>query len=470
MILNTKKIVFIQPPVSLEDIYYGLAKVAAVSPPLNLLLLAAVVRERNYQPAIIDCPAFGLNSSNVINQLKSIKPKFIGLTAMTPHIIQAAILAKKIKEALPQAIIVLGGTHISSMPEETLHRFPNIDIGVIGEAEYTLPELLDGINSGIPLSSIRGIIYRNHNNLTITEPRNENIDLDKLPIYAWDILPGFPRQYKPPIFSAHRTPAVSIITSRGCPGHCIFCYSGCHKTLATYSAEYIITMLNHLKKKYKIKEFMIYDDNFIMYRNNLVKLLNFLIKEKANLSWSCNARVDMVDEEILILMKKAGCWQIAYGIETGNEDILKKIGKNITKNKIAESIELTHKAGIRSVGYFMIGHFGETKQTIKDTINFALSLKLDDFRISFFTPLPGTKASLMADNYGKYENNWSKMTLFTPVFIPNGLSKEYLINAQKEAIKKFFFRTHIFRSYLKMVLNPIKALKGAFFLSRYILK
>lgn len=468
--MYSKKIVFIEPPVALEEIYGGLAKVGAVSPPLNLLLLAAIVRERGYAPRIIDCPALGLTYGDVIGRLKKIKPRFVGLTAMTPHIMQAGKLAKAIKAAVPEAIILLGGAHISSVPEETMLRFPDIDIGFIGEADYSLPELLDTVSKGNAASTVKGTISREHSQLINTGQREEKIKLDDLPLYAWDILEGFPHIYKTPIFAAHRTPATPILTSRGCPGKCIFCYSGCHKTISTYSAEYIINMLKHLKERYDIREFMLFDDNFVMFRENLKKLLNMLIEKKLDLTWSCNARVDMVNQEMLNLMAKAGCWQISYGIETGNQRIMDLLGKNITKEKVCRAIDMARSAGIRTVGFFMIGHFGETQETIDETIEFARNCGLDDFRMTFFTPLPGTKASLMADEYGAFEDEWEGMNLFSPVFIPRCLTKEQLIENQKRAMRKFFFRPRPVLSYLKMVKNPIIALRGAYMLGQYVLK
>lgn len=467
---DPRKIVFIEPPVSLEEIYGGLAKVGAVSPPLNLLLLAGIVREKGYLPHIIDCPARGLSYRDVIVRLRALQPRFVGLTAMTPHIVQAGKLAQLIKEEMPETVVLLGGAHISSVPAETMLRLPAIDIGFIGEADNSLPELLDALNKGASVDTVSGTISRINGELVNTGQRSERIRLDELPLYAWDILEGFPDIYRPPLFSTHRTPAVPILTSRGCPGKCIFCYSGCHKTLSTYSADYIMNMLGYLKLHYGIREFMLYDDNFVMFRKNLIKLLNMLITSDFDLTWVCNARVDMVDEEMLGLMARAGCRQISYGIETGNQGIMDSLEKNITKEKVVRAIALTRVAGIRTVGYFMIGHFGETPETIEETVRFACDIGLDDFRMSFFTPLPGTKASLIADQYGEFDNDWEKMNLFAPVFIPRGMTAPELISGQKRAMRRFFFRPRALCSYMKMVRNPLVVVKGAYLFGKYVLK
>ena len=184
-----------------------------------------------------------------------------------------------------------------------------------------------------------------------------------------------------------------------------FCYSGCHKTLSTYSAEYIIKMLKHLKTAYGIKEFMLYDDNFVMFRQNLMKLLHMMISSELDLTWSCNARVDMVNQEMLNLMAKAGCWQISYGIETGNQRIMDLLGKNITKEKVCRAIDMARSAGIRTVGFFMIGHFGETQETIDETIEFARNCGLDDFRMTFSPLCRGQKPLLWQMNTGRLRMN-----------------------------------------------------------------
>lgn len=465
--MYSHRIVFIEPPVSLEEMYGGLAKVGAVSPPLNLLLLAAIVRMKGYEPHIVDSPALGLSDEDIMNRLQAIQPKFVGITAMTPHIMQAGRLAKFIKKEFPETVTLLGGAHISSTPEETMQRFPEFEIGFIGEADCSLPELLDALNRGDTASSVQGTISRRNGKLINTGQRTEKINLDTLPLYAWDILEGFPHLYKPPLFATHRIPATAILTSRGCPSKCNFCYSGCHSAISTYSAEYIIEMLIHLRKNYGIKEFMLYDDNFVMFRQNLKKFLTILIDKKLDFTWSCNARIDMVNKEMLTLMARAGCWQISYGIETGNQRIMNLIGKNIKKEKVRETLRLTRKAGIRTVGYFMIGHFEETQETIDETIEFACNTALDDFRMSFFTPLPGTKAYSVADQYGYFDSDWGKMNLFSPVFIPKGLTRERLIDNQKKAIRKFFMRPQAIWSYLRMVRNPAIAVRGACRLARY---
>ncbi len=186
------------------------------------------------------------------------------------------------------------------------------------------------------------------------------------------------------------------------------------------------------------------------------------------MAWSCNSRVDMIDMTVLQQMKDAGCWQISFGIETGNVDIMKTINKGITKEKIIYALSSAKKVGLCTVGYFMIGHFGETKETILDTEKFMLECGVDEIRMSFFTPMPGTSSYGIAEQYGTFENDWEKMTVFSPVFVPYGLTKEFLISEQRRIIKSFFLRPRPIWQYLKRIRNPIILLKSAAAFLRYV--
>ncbi|MBF0543445.1 MAG: radical SAM protein [Candidatus Riflebacteria bacterium] len=464
-----KKIFLFAPPVSLEKIYGGLAKTGAFSPPLNLLLLGGILRNEGFVPTIIDSPSQGLTEEGIIKIIENDSPHVVGITAMTPHIICAGNLANRIKERFSEILILLGGAHISSEPMKTMERFPSIDVGFVGEADKSLVEFLSELKKGQPLPKIKGTIIREDKKVLFCGERQDTINLDSLPFPAWDLLKDFPQGYPPPLFSAQRFPSVPIITSRGCPGKCIFCFSGCHKTIATHSAEYIFEMLLDLRKKFKIREFMVYDDNFVMFSSNLKRLLKKIIEGNMDLTWVCNARVDMVNQELLELMAKSGCRQISYGIESGNQEILNRIGKNVSKEKVREAIWLTKKVGIRTVGYFMIGHFGESKNTIMETMEFARSSGLDDFRLSYFTPMPGTKSYEIAQEFGRFEDDWNKMTLFSPVFFPKGLSERDLRLKYKIALRRFFFRPKIILGYFRMVGSPVLAIKGALALGRYLI-
>ncbi len=205
-----------------------------------------------------------------------------------------------------------------------------------------------------------------------------------------------------------------------------------------------------------------------MLKNRLVEFCNAIHREKIDLTWGCYSRIDNItDETLLIMMKKAGCWRISFGLESGSQDILDFYRKNETLAQMEKVIGWTRKVGIKSKGFFMMGNFMETEETLQKTIDFAKRIKLDDFHATFLTPLPGSEIYELADQYGEFDRNWDKMSMWFPVFIPKGLNKETLETYRKKAFLEFYVRPSIILSYLtnirtvsdiKKISNGISAL------------
>jgi radical SAM superfamily enzyme YgiQ (UPF0313 family) len=199
-----------------------------------------------------------------------------------------------------------------------MQRFSSFDIAVIGEGELTLVELLRALSAGNTLSAVQGLIFREGNNLINTGRRPFIKDLDSLPFPAWDLLEEFPARYMPAPFKVMKLPAAILVTSRGCPNKCIFCDrsvfgSSCHG----YSAEYVVRQMSELYHRYGVREFSFEDDTFITFRSRLKEICERLIELRLDISWTCLGRVNHVTAENLRLMRKAGCWQISFGIESG---------------------------------------------------------------------------------------------------------------------------------------------------------
>jgi anaerobic magnesium-protoporphyrin IX monomethyl ester cyclase len=289
-----------------------------------------------------------------------------------------------------------------------------------------------------------------------TGPRPYIADLDQLPLPAWDLLEGFPRKFSPPAFKTCKLPAASLVTSRGCPNQCIFCDrsvfgASCHG----YSADYVIQMILELYHRYGVREIAFEDDTFITFKQRLVEICQRLIELKLDLSWSCLGRVNHVTAENLALMKQAGCWQISFGVESGSQEILKTIRKNVTLEQIRRALALCKKAGILSKGFFIVGHPGETPETLRATIDFALELPLNDISVNMLTPFPGTELYDRAAEFGRFDPDWSKMNMLNTVFVPHGLREEDLVNAQKELLRRFYLRPRVVINYIgRLIKNP----------------
>ncbi len=450
------KVVLITPPVTLQERYGKLSGAANTLPSLGILYLAAVLRREGYEVSVIEASSLGLSLKELLDEIIEVNPEFVGISATTLSISNASNIADEIKKNNGKIKIIVGGPHLTAIPEETMGLFKSFDFGVIGEGEETMKELLNSIKQGKEISGIPGIIFRQRDGIVRTVPRIFLDDLDKLPFPAWDLLSDFPGKYHPPPFRFKRLPAGYIVTTRGCPYKCIFCdRSVFGNKCRGHSAGYILELIEYLYNRFGIREILIEDDTFVTFKSRLIEVCEGIIKRGIKISWSCLGRADAVTPEILSLMKKAGCWSISFGIETGDPEVMKFIGKNITLAKIEQAVKWTKEAGLLSKGFFILGHPTDDQETIKKTIGFALSIPLDDISVSMMTPFPGSKLHDIASQYGEFEDNWAKMNELDVVFVPKGLTKEDLQRYSKEMFRRFYLRPRIMLNYMKRVIeNP----------------
>ncbi|MCX5694131.1 MAG: radical SAM protein [Candidatus Omnitrophica bacterium] len=450
------KIVFVNPPTSLFQRYGYFAGMGNTLAPLGLLYLASVARVEKFDVAVAEA-SNSLSYEDSVSEILGHHPDYVAITATTVSIFNAARLARMIKERAARITIIIGGAHLSATPEETMQKFPAFDFGIIGEGEETLIELLKRIESKGKLGEVPGITFRETNKVILTPERPPIVDLDKLPFPAWDILPNFPRGYYPAISKFQKLPAAYILTSRGCPYNCIFCSSSVFKkTCRFFSHQYISEMIELLHHRYGIKEISFEDDTLFLSKERLIKICEFLLQKKLFLSWTCNSRADLVSLDILKLMKRAGCWQIGFGIETGVQDILDFSRKGLGLGQIEKAVALTRQAGIFSKGFFILGFPKETKKTLRQTIDFAKRIKLNDITVSFMTQFPGSELYRIAKQYGQHTEDWQKMSMLNTVFIPSGLQKKDLEKYFKLFLKEFYFRPKIILDYLLRIMkNPL---------------
>lgn len=459
----------------MEERYGELAKGGSSLPPLGLCTLAAVAGEVGVDVSIIDAPALGASVRETCEMIEAFDPDIIGITAVTISINNAAGLAKYIKKRKLKAPIVLGGPHVTAIPEETLKRFPEFDIAVMGEGEETFLELLTKWDKGVNLLEIKGLAFHNNGEVFCTSPRPFIENLDKIPLPRWDLLPDFPGAYSQSAMRSHRFPSTSLMTSRGCYGKCTFCDTACFgRKIRSYSPGYIIAMVKHLADRYGVKDISFYDDNFLAFPKHISKICELFVREKIDVTWSCDSRVDNIRTlEQLKLFKKAGCWQICYGIESGSQKILDEVKKNITLGEIKRVVELTARAGILVKGFFMLGLPLETEATIKETIKFAKELPLANAHVTFATPFPGSELYKTADRYGSFNNDWSGMNMWNPVFIPNGVTRELLQKGKKKFFREFYLRPRVIYAHLRMIKHPrqlLSLIKGLFTLITGLIK
>jgi len=439
-------------------------------PPLGLACLAAVLEKNAIPVEILDLNASPVELDHLRHHIKNVD--IVAITAMTPFINSAIMLAKKIKNLDSAITIILGGPHVTLMPDETLMNVPEIDFVVRGEGEIALLNLLQALRESKGPEHIAGISFRKDGRV-INNPRDPPImDLDSLPIPAYHLLPISRYIIHPP--HGKRNPSMALITSRGCPYHCIYCSKPIFgNKFRSQSPERTLDEIEYLVRYFNIREITFYDDSFTLDKNRIFKLCNGITKRGIDIVWSCETRVNLVDENLLGAMKKAGCYLIAYGIESGNQEILDTLRKGVTLDQISTAVTLTRKAGILTTGYFMLGSPGETMETIRDTIDFAKKLPLDFAQFSVLIPFPGTDVYTLYRNSCRQPINWDECvyaSLQTPRFPAiesDAVSKEDLCGWISAAYREFYLRLPYMwqrlksiRSWedIKMIINGISML------------
>jgi len=400
-------------------------------PRIGLAYLASYLLASGIECEVIDAKYEKLNKREVTEIIIKKAPDAIGFTAMTTEIIDSAHLASKIKKELPDAVIIVGGPHASALPQETLKEFLAFDIVCVGEGERTLKELTDVLAQKKHLSDVAGIAYREKGNIVVNKTRPFIENLDDLPMPAWHL-------FSP----AKKYP---LLGSRGCPFRCNFCMRVLGDRIRFRSPELVVKEMKKLYETYNPTLFEFYDETFGVNKEKTMMLLEGIIKEGLNkkVKWHMQTRVDVVGEDLLSKMKEAGCEWVGFGIESGNEDILKATSKNITKEKIRKAISIAKKIHLQTGSFFILGHPNETEDTIRDTIDFALELNTETVSFGMMTPYPGTEiANLAAKGKGDYRllsRNWSDYNKQTSnVLELKHVKKDMLKKYQLTAYMKFY--------------------------------
>ena len=420
--------------------------ISSCMPPFGLALLASLARENNYSVSILDCNALQLGLDKIKDNLPESCPRFVGLTATTVLSENALTIAQIVKEKYPETKVIMGGVHATLMPREVLQN-PAIDYIVLGEGEYSFLDLISGLDPRL----IRGIGFKENGQAVLNPAREIIHDLNSFPMLAYDLLPM--NKYYAASGSYKRRPSFGIITSRGCPGRCTFCKGNILGSVIRFrTADKIFQEISYLQKNYGIRDITFYDDTFTTNKKNVHDFCDLILENNFNLTWCCFSRVDTVNFELLEHMRKAGCYQIMYGVESADEQILKTINKIITLDKVKDTVQATKKAGIEVRLAFMLGNPGETEETIKKTIKYAISLDPDLVSFNITTPYPGTEMFNWADkNNYLIHKNWSEYDLSRPVMELPSISKDRILKYYKKAHRQFYLRpSYILKRLLKI--------------------
>ncbi len=458
------KVLFLNPPFhykfSRAQRSPAVTKGGTIYYPIWLAYATGVVEQAGYEVKLIDAPPQGKTIYDILNETKSFNPDIIIIDTSTPSILNDVKVGEKLKDALG-AFVVLVGTHVSALPEETLKLSKKIDAIAVGEYDYTILELVETLQHSGDLSKILGISYQLNGKIYHNPKRPFIENLDELPFVS--------KVYKKHLnvrdyfYTICKYPEVTIITGRGCPYRCHYCvYPQVmfgHK-YRKRSVENIVQEFEYIVNELpEVKEIFIEDDTFTIDKERVRNFSKLLLERGIKISWTANARFD-VDYETLKIMHEAGCRMLCVGFESGDNRILRVMGKGLRQERAFQFVKDAQRAGILVHGCFMAGNPGETKKTLEKTLEFAIKLNPDTAQFFPIMVYPGTRAYEWANKHGYLTTNdfsqWvTKEGLHNCVVSTPYLSNRELVEWCDYARRKFYLRPqYIAYRTKRLILHP----------------
>jgi magnesium-protoporphyrin IX monomethyl ester (oxidative) cyclase len=448
------RVLLIQPPLTVKE-----NEVIAVTPPLGLAYLGSVAEQLGHKVKILDTIALGfsfrqakgdlirigLPQEMIKSEISQFRPDLVGISCpfslMDEEMKNIALIVKEIDRDI---MVVVGGAHPSSMPEYVLNN-GNIDFVVLGEGELTFSDLLTGLESSADLRSVNGLMYKRQGKIVKNEHRAFIEDLDSLPFPAWHLLPI---ETYISLGEAHgsqrRKRFMPMITSRGCPGNCIFCsiHTVWGHKYRYRSPENVVKEIEKLRAEYGIDEIHFEDDNLTLSRQRMMGICGLLISKNLGIRWTTpnGVAVSTLDFDLLKRMKDSGCFQLNLGIESGDPRVLKEIiNKPLNLEKVKKVVGYCRTLGIWSHGFFVIGFPGESFESIRRTIQFSKDADLDSANFFIAAPYPGTRLNALAQSIGLIDEKFelSKLRTMDSSINTTQFSSEEMIALQKKAYMEF---------------------------------
>ena len=436
------KILLIRIPY--EEIYSSFHKKGSKIrkfPPLGLLYLASSLEREEHNVILLDLEIEQIGQNDIEEKIKNIKPDIVGTGATTPEIRNAEKLFAITKKVNPNIITVIGGPHATILPDDAVLD-KTTDIVVKGEGEYSIVEIANSIDGKTELDQISGILFRQNGRIIGNPDRPRVENLDELPFPARHLINN--KNYVWPVEGKGLIPITTILTSRGCPFDCIFCNRILGKKVRFRTPNLVVDEIEEVYNNYGIKYYIMQDEIFSLRQERAIEICDEIINRRLDISWFSMVRADLVSERLLQKMKAAGCTRITMGVESGNQEILDIIKKGTNLNQYIEAFHWAKKVGLETRGSFILGHPYETHETIKDTINFAKTLDIDEAYFNIMTPYPGTEVYKMAireEGIKLLEDDWAKFKRWGNAVIQVGdLSKDDLIKYQRKAMRGFYLR------------------------------
>lgn len=433
--------------------------------PAGLCWLSSSLTKNGYD---VEVRSFLWDEYNNVKQdvqklIEEYNPDIIGISIMSTNRTAGFEIAKLSKEINPKIKVIVGGPHVHSMWHQIIDNFSFIDFAVIGEGEITIVELADAIKNKSSIdkfNKIKGIAFKYNNEIVRTEPRELMKDLDSLPLPEHNRFAENIRENK----------IAYVCTSRGCPIACRFCSTSViwGKLIRYRSIENVMIELKQIKKEFpEVSKIYFLDDEMILNKKRIIDFCEAYVKEKINMSFECVGRVSSIDNDVIKALKKAGCVRLDFGVESGSSKIIKNIGKGITNEQVINAYNLCKKYNIRAGIFLMCGLPGETKETIKETINLLKQIPSADMSIpALFTVFPGNSIYKDAVKKGFITDDFWLTDKSAPFFVLENSKRKLTWWAIKTALYHKYYRGELFSflyNYVKRLrIDKIKRIMGLY--------
>lgn len=436
--MSKRNIVFVRPPNLQKSGQWQKQNVTRC--PLNIALLASYVRSYgDYDCCLVDFEVLPCESiAGMAVSVAKTNPDYVCITTLTPRFPTVVRMAREIKKINPGIVIIAGGPHVTGAAQNSLH--DAIDYGIIGEGEEALLELLQFLDRGASPRGIKNLVYRDEGNVRINRTRPFIKDLDALPFAAWDLMNM--DEYKDPAYFSGSH--LAVYTGRGCPYDCSFCASAVtwKRKLRLRSVENVMAELRQIVNNIGIRNLMFWDDTFAVNMHRALDICRSIIKEGLGLQYTVQIRADSLTNELALALRDSGCKFAAIGVESGNEQMLAKIGKKETIEDFRRAVRIMKDAHLPVIASYILGLPGDTHETIRQTLDLAFELDADQSKFMILAPFPGTRVYELASQIGLVDpwdfEQMESTNYYDSVGINlSAVSNEDLLRYQDEAYQRF---------------------------------
>lgn len=454
------KVLLLNPPNTLAGVLGRAKSFVASFEPLGLLYIASVLEQEKVEVEVVDAYISALTLKDLEKIIIQKAPDLIGISCLTSNAAIIYLWAKRLKQSFPSIRIVLGNLHASIFAEAFLQN-KICDFVVHDEGEYTMRDLVRELSSSKDFTKIEGLSWWGGSKIIHNKRREPIENLDEIPIPARHLVPM--NRYSVPTVSNYlyvprkRNRFRSMFTSRGCIYQCAFCVVHQQRRYRYWSTKRVIAEIEELIGQYQAEYIFIHDSLFTVSRTRVIEICNEIIKRKLRINWGCEGHINHVDPMLLKKMKEAGCYDIAFGIESGAQELLDNVHKKTNIDRIREAVKMAKSTGLKVSGLFMLGLPGERKELSLRTIRFALELPLDFAQFNITVPYPGSELYNNLVKNAKIDTGlrpggkvdlsiWGRYSAHPsfshkpPIYVPEGMNAKELEYLQKFALRSFFLR------------------------------